>query len=46
MSVSMQHLVQEYLDERRGLGVALAIPGAQLLAFARFCRRVGPLRAF
>ena len=36
MTISMQHLVQEYLDERRGLGFALTIPGTQLLAFARF----------
>jgi integrase len=46
MTASMQHLVQEYLDERRGLGFALAGPGSQLLAFARFadrsCHR-GPL---
>jgi integrase len=41
MTVSMQHLVQEYLDERRGLGFALAIPGAQLLAFARFADASG-----
>jgi integrase len=41
MTVSMQHLVQEYLDERRGLGFALAIPGAQLLAFARFADAAG-----
>ena len=41
MTVSMQHLVQEYLDERRGLGFALTIPGAQLLAFARFADASG-----
>ena len=41
MTVSMQHLVQEYLDERRGLGFALTIPGAQLLAFARFADAAG-----
>ena len=28
MTMSMHHLVQEYLDERRGLGFALTIPGA------------------
>jgi integrase len=41
MTVSMQHLVQEYLDERRGLGFALTIPGAQLVAFARFADASG-----
>ena len=41
MTLSMQHLVQEYLDERRGLGFALAIPGSQLLAFARFADASG-----
>lgn len=41
MTVSMQHLVQEYLDERRGLGFALTITGAQLLAFARFADAAG-----
>jgi integrase len=41
MTVSMQHLVQEYLDERRDLGFALTIPGAQLLAFARFADASG-----
>lgn len=33
---SMQSLVQEYLDDRRSLGFALAISGEQLVAFARF----------
>lgn len=41
MTPSMQLLVQEYLDERRRLGFALAIPGSQLLAFARFADEVG-----
>lgn len=41
MTVSMQHLVQEYLDERRGLGFALTIPGTQLIAFARFADASG-----
>ena len=41
MSVSMQHFVQEYLDERRGLGFALTIPGSQLRAFARFADASG-----
>ena len=41
MTMSMQHLVQEYLDERRGLGCALTIPGSQLLAFARFAEASG-----
>ena len=41
MTGSMQHLVQEYLDERRGLGFALTIPGAQLQAFARFADASG-----
>jgi len=41
MTVSMQHLVQEYLDERRGLGFALTIPGSQLRAFARFADASG-----
>jgi len=41
MTVPMQHLVQEYLDERRGLGFALTIPGSQLLAFARFADASG-----
>lgn len=41
MTVSMQHLVHEYLDERRELGFALTIPGAQLLAFARFADATG-----
>jgi hypothetical protein len=35
MTVSMQHLVQEYLDERRGLGFALT------MAFARFADAAG-----
>lgn len=38
---SMLSLVQEYLAERRRLGFALAIPGTQLLGFARFADRVG-----
>jgi|tagenome__1003787_1003787.scaffolds.fasta_scaffold20952460_2 integrase len=38
---SMQSLVQEYLDERRRLGFALQIAGAQLMAFARFADRSG-----
>jgi integrase len=38
---SMQSLVQDYLDERRGLGFALESPGSQMLAFARFADRVG-----
>jgi integrase len=46
MTKSMHHLVQEYLEERRGLGFALTVPGSQLQAFARFadasCHR-GPL---
>ena len=41
MIASMQHLVQDYLDERRGLGFALTIPGSQLLAFARFAEASG-----
>jgi integrase/recombinase XerD len=41
MTVSMQHLVQEYLDERRELGFALTVPGGQLLAFARFADASG-----
>jgi integrase len=41
MTVSMQNLVQEYLDERRRLGFALTIPGAQLQAFARFADASG-----
>jgi hypothetical protein len=41
MTVSMQYLVQEYLNERRGLGFALTIPGAQLQAFARFADASG-----
>ena len=41
MTVSMQRLVQEYLDERRRLGFALTIPGAQLQAFARFADASG-----
>ena len=45
---SMQSLVQEYLDERRRLGFALAISGSQLMAFARFAdlaRHCGPLNS-
>jgi integrase len=41
MTNSMQYLVQEYLDERRRLGFALAISGSQLMAFARFVDEVG-----
>ena len=41
MTASMQHLVQEYLDERRSLGFALTVPGSQLLAFARFADASG-----
>jgi len=37
----MLSLAQEYLDERRWLGFALAIAGTQLLSFARFADRVG-----
>lgn len=38
---SMLSLVQDYLDERRRLGFALAVPGALLLGFARFADRAG-----
>ncbi len=38
---SMQSLVQQYLDERRSLGFALAISGSQLMTFARFVDRSG-----
>jgi len=38
---SMLSLVQDYLDERRRLGFALAIPGALLLGFAQFADRAG-----
>src|SRR5712671_2304668 len=41
MTASMQHLVQEYLDERRSVGFALTISGARLLAFARFADASG-----
>jgi integrase len=41
MTTSMQHLVQGYLDERRSVGFALTISGAQLLAFARFADASG-----
>lgn len=41
MTISMQHLVQEYLKERRDLGFALTIPGSQLQAFARFADASG-----
>lgn len=41
MTVSMHHLVQEYLKERRDLGFALTIPGSQLQAFARFADASG-----
>lgn len=39
---SMLSLAQDYLDERRRLGFALSIEGAQLLNFARFADRTGP----
>ncbi len=39
--LSMLSQVQEYLDERRRLGFALAISGTQLLSFARFADRAG-----
>ena len=38
---SMLSLVQDYLDERRRLGFALAVPGALLLGFARSADRAG-----
>ena len=38
---SVLSLAQDYLDERRRLGFALDIPGAQLLNFARFADRAG-----
>jgi integrase len=41
MITSMQHLVHGYLDERRSVGFALTISGAQLLAFARFADASG-----
>jgi integrase len=41
MTMTMQTLVQEYLDERRGLGFALTIPGTQLMAFARYADALG-----
>lgn len=41
MTRSMQHLVQEYLEERRDLGFALTIPGSQLRAFAHFADASG-----
>ena len=41
MTASMQHLVHEYLDERRRVGFALTISGSQLLAFARFADASG-----
>jgi integrase len=37
----MQSLVQEYLEERRRCGFALASPGFQLMAFARFADQSG-----
>jgi integrase len=40
---SMQASAQAYLDERRRLGFALAIAGAQLMAFARFADASGHL---
>ena len=41
MTISMHHLVQAYLKERRDLGFALTIPGSQLQAFARFADASG-----
>jgi integrase len=41
MTVSMQRLVQKYLDERRNLGFALRISGRQLMSFARFADASG-----
>jgi integrase len=41
MTTTMKHLVQEYLDERRGLGFALEALGSQLIAFARFADASG-----
>ena len=41
MTMTMQTLVQEYLDERRGLVFALTIPGTQLMAFARYADASG-----
>jgi integrase len=41
MITTMMHLVQEYLDERRGLGFALEALGSQLIAFARFADASG-----
>lgn len=41
MTISMHHLVQEYLEERRDLGFALTIPESQLQAFARFADASG-----
>jgi integrase len=41
MTATMKHLVQEYLDERRGLGFALEVPGSQLMAFAHFADALG-----
>ncbi len=38
---SMLSQVQDYLDERRRLGFALAISGTQLLNFARFADQAG-----
>jgi integrase len=38
---SMLSLAQDYLDERRRLGFALAIQGTQLLSFARFADQTG-----
>lgn len=38
---SMLSLVQAYLEQRRRLGFALAIPGTLLLGFARFADRAG-----
>jgi integrase len=41
MTTTMKHLVQEYLNERRGLGFALEVPGSQLMAFACFADESG-----
>ena len=40
-ATSMLSLAQDYLDERRRLGFALATPGTQLLSFARFADQAG-----
>ena len=38
---TFQSQVQDYLEERRRLGFALAIPGTQLMAFACHLDRAG-----